>query len=56
MATPHVSGLVLYLKALEGLSSPASVAARLVALATSGVVSSPGSGSPNKLAYNGSGK
>jgi len=53
MACPHVAGLALYLKTLEGLSSPGSVARRIVELATTGVVGSPGSGSPNRLAYNG---
>ncbi|KAI9896810.1 hypothetical protein N3K66_007832 [Trichothecium roseum] len=54
MATPHVTGLVLYLYALEGVSS-ASVRNRIVALGTSGKISSPGSGSPNLIAYNGNG-
>lgn len=56
MATPHVSGLVLYLQALEGLKTPDQIAARLSALATNGAVQSAGTGSPNKLAYNGSGQ
>ena len=55
MATPHVSGLVLYLKRLEGITSASAIAARIVALATTGVVTNPGSGSPNRLAYNGNG-
>lgn len=54
MATPHVTGLVLYLQALEGLT-PANTAARLQALATSGKVTNPGSGSPNYIIYNGNG-
>lgn len=54
MATPHVVGLVLYLQALENLQGPAAVAARVVELATSGVVTDV-QGSPNKLAYNGNG-
>lgn len=53
MATPHVAGLVLYLKALEGLASPAEVTDRIVELATTDVVQSPGTGSPNRLAFNG---
>ncbi|KAL1867371.1 hypothetical protein Plec18167_008642 [Paecilomyces lecythidis] len=57
MATPHVSGLVLYLRALQdGLDTPDAIAARLIALATSGAVSSAGFRSPNKLAYNGNGQ
>lgn len=54
MATPHVVGLVLYLQALEGLTGPAAVANRLTALATMNSVTDT-KGSPNVLAYNGSG-
>lgn len=56
MATPHISGLVLYLQALEGLRTPDKIATRLSELATTDAVSATGAGSPNKLAYNGSGK
>ncbi|KAL4782826.1 peptidase S8/S53 domain-containing protein [Aspergillus varians] len=52
MATPHIVGLSLYLSALEGLSTPAAVTARIKELATQGVLSGV-SGSPNLLAYNG---
>lgn len=55
MATPHVVGVAAYLISLEGLGSPAAVAARITALAGSGLVGSPGSGSPNRLLYNGNG-
>ncbi|KAI1871044.1 hypothetical protein JX265_006084 [Neoarthrinium moseri] len=55
MATPHVTGLALYLIALEGLSTPAAVIARIKALATSGSITSLGSGSPNLILYNGNG-
>lgn len=55
MACPHVAGLAAYLIALEGLSTPAAVQARIKALGTSGKVISPGSGSPNLIAYNGNG-
>ncbi|KAJ0124372.1 lkaline serine protease alp1 [Diaporthe amygdali] len=56
MATPHVSGLVLYLKSvLGGLEAPADVAAKLTELATEGVLTDLGTGSPNLLAYNGNG-
>lgn len=54
MATPHVTGLVLYLRALEGLTT-ANAAARLNALATTGKITSPGTGSPNRIIYNGNG-
>lgn len=42
MACPHVAGLAAYLIALEGLSTPAAVVARIIALATPGRVTSPG--------------
>ena len=54
MATPHVTGLVLYLRALEGLTT-ANAAARLNALATTGKITNPGTGSPNRIIYNGNG-
>lgn len=55
MATPHVSGLVLYLQVLESLNTPTAVTNRLRALATPNKVTSPGSGSPNYILYNGNG-
>lgn len=55
MATPHVVGVAAYLIALEGLSTPAAVVARIIALSGSGLVGSPGTGSPNRLLYNGNG-
>jgi subtilisin family serine protease len=55
MATPHVvGGAALYL-AEHPTESPAQVAAGLSAAATSGVVTNPGTGSPNKLLYVGTG-
>lgn len=56
MAAPHVAGLAAYLMIKEGISSPADVAARISALATSGLVKSAGSGSPNLIANNGNGR
>lgn len=53
MAAPHVAGLALYLKALEGLEKPEEVADRIVELATEDVVENAGLLSPNRLAYNG---
>ncbi len=51
MATPHVAGAAaLYLQKYP-TATPATVASALVAGATSGKVTSPGSGSPNKLLY-----
>ncbi|KAF1967746.1 subtilisin-like protein [Bimuria novae-zelandiae CBS 107.79] len=55
MATPLVSGLVCYLRALEGgLGSPKAVTERVLALGEKGVVGD-AKGSKNVLVYNGSG-
>jgi oryzin len=54
MATPHVAGLAVYLKALEGLTSPAATTNRIVQLATTGQITDV-RGSPNRIAYNGNG-
>jgi hypothetical protein len=49
MATPHVTGAAaLYLADHPG-STPAQVASGLVAAASTGVVTGPGTGSPNRL-------
>ena len=56
MATPHITGLGAYLLALEGSRTPAALCARIVALANSGIKGIKGSGTPNKIAYNGSGQ
>jgi subtilisin family serine protease len=51
MATPHVAGAAaLYLAGHPG-DTPAQVQAAIVGNATTGVVTSPGSGSPNRLLY-----
>jgi hypothetical protein len=51
MASPHVAGVIaLHLQA-NPAASPAAVSQALVANATTGVVTSPGSGSPNRLLY-----
>lgn len=62
MATPHVAGLILYLRGLESglvggavMRSAAEVVESLKGLATAGVVGNRGKGSPDLLAYNGSG-
>ncbi|KAI4944085.1 hypothetical protein J4E91_008940 [Alternaria rosae] len=52
MASPHVAGLVSYLRGLEGPSTAADVKARVYALATPNVVTDP-MGSVNLLAFNG---
>ena len=54
MATPHVSGLAVYLIALEGLGSPAAVQDRIKQLATKGKVNE-SIGSISGIAYNGNG-
>jgi subtilisin family serine protease len=51
MASPHVAGAAaLYLSGNSG-ASPATVRDALVNKATTNVVGSPGSGSPNRLLY-----
>ena len=52
MASPHVAGVAaLYLSANQN-ASPATVRDAIVAAATTGRVTNPGSGSPNALLYN----
>jgi oryzin len=53
MACPHVTGLVLYLMAKEGLRDPGVIAARVKGLGSANMISGVGPGSPNLLAYNG---
>lgn len=55
MACPHVAGLAAYLMGLEGITTPSAVTSRIIALATTGKVVSGGSGSPNRISYNGNG-
>ncbi|PYQ35658.1 MAG: serine protease [Acidobacteria bacterium] len=51
MATPHTTGVAaLYLATNTG-ASPATVASAIINNATTGIVKSPGSGSPNRLLY-----
>ncbi|MGW6010504.1 S8 family peptidase [Streptomyces sp. NPDC055210] len=49
MATPHVTGAAALYLADNPTAGPAAVQSALVAAATSGVVTGPGSGSPNRL-------
>ncbi|MER6347454.1 S8 family peptidase [Streptomyces sp. NPDC001595] len=49
MATPHVAGAAAVYLANHTSATPAQVAAALVAGATTGKVTSPGTGSPNRL-------
>lgn len=53
MATPHVTGLSVYLIALEGLSGSKAVSQRLKELARSAITPEGLKGSPNRLAFNG---
>lgn len=51
MAAPHVAGAAaVYLQGNTG-ATPANVASALIAAATTGKVTSPGTGSPNRLLY-----
>lgn len=54
MASPHVAGLVAYLQGLSGGLSASAVTSQIKSLATSGRVTSPGTGSPNLIIFNGS--
>jgi subtilisin family serine protease len=56
MATPHVTGAAALVLAVNPGYTPAQVAAALVADATAGVVTNPGSGSPNLLLYTAPGR
>jgi PKD repeat protein len=53
MATPHVAGAAALYLELNPSASPAAVASALTTNATAGVVTNPGSGSPNLLLYTG---
>jgi subtilisin family serine protease len=51
MAAPHVAGAAALYLAGNPAATPAQVSAAVVSNATTGVVVSPGSGSPNRLLY-----
>ena len=51
MATPHVAGVAALYLSQFGNQSAAAVAAGIVGNATTGVVSNPGTGSPNRLLF-----
>ncbi|MEV4702475.1 S8 family peptidase [Actinoplanes sp. NPDC049316] len=53
MATPHVAGAAALYLATHPAASAAEVHAAIVSNATTGVVTNPGSGSPNRLLYTG---
>ncbi|MBI4933867.1 MAG: S8 family serine peptidase [Actinobacteria bacterium] len=51
MAAPHVAGVVALMKSATPSLTPASAARALAANATPGVVTNPGTGSPNRLLF-----
>jgi subtilisin family serine protease len=51
MASPHVAGVAALRLQANPSASPSTIAAAVVASATTGVVASAGSGSPNRLLY-----
>lgn len=51
MATPHVTGVAALYLANNTTASPASVASAINGNTTTGVVKSPGTGSPNRMLY-----
>jgi aqualysin 1 len=51
MATPHVAGVAALYLQNNSTATPAAVASAIVSAATSDKVTSPGTGSPNKLLY-----
>jgi subtilisin family serine protease len=51
MASPHVAGAVALLLGENGATAPSAVASTLTSNATTGVVTSAGTGSPNRLLY-----
>ena len=51
MATPHVAGLAALFLQTNAAATPATVASAIKSAATTGVVGSPGAGSPNALLY-----
>ncbi|MEV6395216.1 S8 family serine peptidase [Streptomyces sp. NPDC051907] len=55
MATPHVAGAAALYLATNKTATPAQVSTALTTAATSGVVGNPGTGSPNRLLYVGTG-
>ncbi|MEV5435561.1 S8 family serine peptidase [Streptomyces sp. NPDC052682] len=55
MASPHVAGAAALYLADNPTATPAQVSTALTSAATSGVVTNPGTGSPNRLLYVGGG-
>ncbi|MBC6446334.1 S8 family peptidase [Actinokineospora xionganensis] len=55
MASPHVAGAIALYLAANPSASPATVHSAIVNAATANKITNPGTGSPNKLLYTGSG-
>ena len=55
MATPHVTGAAALYLAANKTATPAQVSDALTSAATTGLVTNPGTGSPNRLLYVGTG-
>jgi len=53
MACPHISGLSATLLAVSSNMSPATLKSTLISNSQTGLISNVGTGSPNRLAYNG---
>ncbi|KAG8781990.1 subtilisin-like serine protease [Ceratobasidium sp. 428] len=53
MATPHVSGLVAYLLAVEGRRTPANMLARIKQMAPDGILAGIPAGTRNEMIWNG---
>jgi len=53
MACPHVAGLSATILGANSNMSPSALRSRLTSTSQSGLIDSPGTGSPNRLAYNG---
>jgi len=53
MACPHISGLSATVLAASSNMTPSQLRSRLVSTAQQGLIDNPGTGSPNRLAYNG---
>jgi len=51
MASPHVAGVAALFLAVNPGAAPAEVSGALTRAATSGVVTRPGTGSPNRLLF-----
>jgi len=53
MACPHVAGLAATILAANSAMTPSQLRSALISNSQTGLIQNPGSGSPNRLAYNG---